>query len=103
MNQDLRDQIELFKKFSIVESKNKKDINLDAFKILSHGQYVLIAKVLWDNGIKSEHQYVDWLKSKKETNKIPQSISVGVQNSIRDFEINFINPEKIPNIFKLTN
>jgi hypothetical protein len=77
------------------------DNKLKAFQILAWKQEQLIAKVLYDNGIKTEEDYVDWLI---ETNPcFPKAVTNNVRNVIRDFEINFINPNDVPNIFNITN
>ena len=82
------------------ENKNiMVDTNIKAFQVLSWKQEHLIAKVLYDNGIKSEQDYVNWLKNVKSN--LPQAMTNNVRNAIRDFEINFINPNDVPNIFKL--
>jgi hypothetical protein len=77
-----------------------KDIKLEAFKILSMSQYDLIAKVLYDNGIKNDVEYVAWLKTIPD-GVIPNHMSVNVHSSIRDIQTKFTDPNKVPNIFKL--
>lgn len=76
------------------------DTNLEAFKILGWKQEYLIGKVLFDNGIKTQREYFNWLKTNAGEN-LPQAVTNNVGNAIRDFEINFINPNNVPNIFKL--
>jgi hypothetical protein len=78
---------------------NMVDKNLKVFKILSWPREVLIAKVLYDNGIKTQLEFREWVKNADV--KIPQPIVVGVENAFRDFEINFMKPDDVPNIFNL--
>ena len=77
------------------------DNKLKAFQVLAWKQEQLIAKVLYDNGIKTELDYVNWLKT--INSNLPQAITNNVRNVMRDFEINFINPNDVPNIFNITN
>ena len=96
-----------FKKFglypiksNINENKNNMvDYNLKAFQVLSWKQEQLIAKVLYDNGIKTENDYINWVKTINKN--LPQAVTNNVQNVIRDFEKKFTNPNDVPNIFKL--
>lgn len=84
-----------------ISSKNiSADLNKKAFQIFSWNREYLIAKVLYDNGIKTQDDFRDWLKT--IDNIIPQPLCVAVENAFRDFDIKFINPKKIPNIFKLS-
>lgn len=75
------------------------DPNLKAFKILSWRQEYLIGKVLYDNGIKTEREYIDWLKI-NDCENLPEAVTNNVRNAIRDFEIKFIDPKNVPNILK---
>lgn len=91
--------IKSFENYNLNENKKTMtDNNLKAFQVLSWKQEQLIAKVLYDNGIKTQAEFRNWLKMNRP---ISQPIIVAVENIFRDFEINFTNPNDIPNIFKL--
>lgn len=100
--------VSFFRKFglypikkSINESKknNLGGKNLKVFEILSFPREVLIAKVLYDNGIKTQMEFREWVKTANI--KIPQPLVVAVENTFRDFDIEFVNPSDVPNIFNL--
>lgn len=97
-----------FRKFGLYPIKDEvnegrkvevDDIKKKAFTILSNKTEYLIAKVLYDEGIKTQLEFREWLKTTDKV--IPQALIVAVENAFRDFEINFSNPDNIPNIFKL--
>ena len=75
-----------------------KNYKLEVFEILAWDKADLIAKVMYDNGVKTEEQCISWFKT-TPLSLIPYNLKVAVLNSFRDVEAGFTDVNEIPNIF----
>lgn len=79
---------------------SKDDPKLEIFKILDWNKGDLIAKTLYDNGIKNEDDFINWVQT-APLRHIPLSLKVSVINSFRDFKAGFTDINEVPNILNL--